>query len=75
MERQRAREAAVLGIGRFADKRRRAQLAAREALRAIGDGRRVRGGPAAGRHETMSSAIHAAELQLPAAWLPFVLSR
>ena len=60
VERQRARDLAGAGLGRLADRRRRAQMAAREALRGIA---------------ARTSVIHAAELQLPSAWLPFVLSR
>jgi hypothetical protein len=53
-----------LGIGPagFADRRRRAQIAARHALQRLGTGLESRG-------------LHAAELQLPEAWLPFVGSR
>jgi len=49
----------------FADRRRRAQLAARHALQTI----------VAGRATSLSSALHAAELQLPESWLPFVIAR
>jgi hypothetical protein len=57
--RQRARDAeARRREGGFAERRRRAQRAARRAVAAA---------PFAG--------VEAAELQLPAAWLPFVLSR
>jgi hypothetical protein len=49
-------------IERCDDRRRQAQIAARLALRAIGDGLRTQ-------------QIHAAELQLPESWLPFVVSR
>jgi len=47
---------------RFVDKRRHAQIAARHALQRLGAGLESRG-------------LHAAELQLPEAWLPFVGSR
>jgi hypothetical protein len=66
------------GIGMYVDKRRQAQIAARHALqriareltsRDIGAMTRAR----ADREEL--DAIHAAELQLPDAWLPFVVSR
>jgi hypothetical protein len=49
----------------FADRRRRAQLAARHALQTI----------VARRATSLSSALHAAELQLPESWLPFVIAR
>jgi hypothetical protein len=51
-----------VGTARFVDKRRHAQIAARHALQRLGAGLETRG-------------LHAAELQLPAAWLPFVGSR
>lgn len=73
-----ARIAASRGIGVYVDKRRRAQIAARHALQAIADGLRAhRGvvGSAAERTPEMTAAIHAAELQLPEAWLPFVVGR
>jgi hypothetical protein len=82
----RAREAAVVGAGRFADKRRQAQIAARHALQTIAAGLRARrvssiGGTESGAAATrdadreLAMAIHAAELQLPDAWLPFVVAR
>src|SRR5262245_42523559 len=85
-DRTRAREAAVVGVGRFADKRRQAQIAARHALQTIAAGLRARsvsstGGTESGAAATrdvdreLAMAIHAAELQLPDAWLPFVVAR
>ena len=69
-----ARVAAVIGVGRFVDKRRHAQIAARHALQAIAAGLRTR--QLAGDNvRAMDMAIHAAELQLPESWLPFVVSR
>jgi hypothetical protein len=74
-----ARTASVQGIGAYVDKRRRAQIAARHALQAIGAGLGSRLGSrhdsARERGQEMNDAIHAAELQLPEAWLPFVVSR
>ena len=61
-ERSHARHQARAGIGQYVDKRRQAQIAARHALQRLGEGLKVQG-------------IHAAELQLPEAWLPFVASR
>lgn len=65
--------------GRLADRRRQAQIAARNALRRIaagilnpGDNREL---SQTDRAREMASAIHAAELQLPDSWLPFVVSR
>ena len=86
-DRTRAREAAVVGVGRFADKRRQAQIAARHALQKIAHGLRARrvataaAGAAsaaatnANADRELAMAIHAAELQLPDAWLPFVVAR
>lgn len=71
MERAAARARARRGTGRFVDKRRHAQIDARHALRQIAIGLRT--------HQTRALAstdgIHAAELQLPEAWLPFVAAR
>jgi hypothetical protein len=67
-------------IVRCADRRRQAQIAARHALRAIGDGLRTQrlregtSGRTVSEHATVA-AIDAAELQLPESWLPFVLPR
>ena len=71
--------------GGYEDRRRRAQLAARHALRAIAANLHARGlsrrstedGKAerAERDRVWASAVNAAELQLPEAWLPFVVSR
>jgi hypothetical protein len=66
-----ARIASVQGIGAYIDKRRRAQIAARHALRTIADSVLL----PADRRSAFGDAIHAAELQLPEAWLPFVVSR
>jgi hypothetical protein len=72
-----AREVASRGIGQYADRRRRAQIQARNALQAIAAGLEARQlTPAAqAQEQTLVSAIHAAELQLPDAWLPYVVSR
>jgi hypothetical protein len=45
----------------YVDKRRQAQIAARHALMRLGEGLKTHG-------------IHAAEMQLPESWLPFVAS-
>jgi len=71
MERAAARARARIGAGRFVDKRRHAQIAARHALMRIAEGLKTRETRAAAE----ISAIHAAELQLPEAWLPFVIAR
>ena len=73
-ERKRMRQ----GVGQFADKRRQAQIAARHALQTIVAGvnaRREAASSTASAERIIMSAIHAAELQLPESWLPFVVSR
>jgi hypothetical protein len=67
-------------LERCADRRRQAQIAARHALRMIADGLRTRQTSASTRERsqgaaerTMVAAIHAADLQLPESWLPFVV--
>lgn len=74
-ERAAERATAAAGPGRFADRRRQAQLAARHALQAIGAGLRAHPLPTTDRERIIADALHAAELQLPDAWLPFVVSR
>jgi hypothetical protein len=75
-ERSTARAGLKSGSARFADRRRHAQIAARHALDRIAAGLRSRGAlNDVERHPAIADAIHAAELQLPAAWLPFVVSR
>lgn len=77
-ERAAAREAAHHGVGVFVDKRRQAQIAARHALQAVFAGVKARQAASARSTEgeyVIAAAIHAAELQLPEAWLPFVVSR
>jgi hypothetical protein len=81
VDRLAARASLESGTGRFVDKRRRAQIAARHALQCIAEGLKAR--DTSGRLVTsedegrnvLAEATHAAELQLPDAWLPFVLSR
>jgi hypothetical protein len=83
LERLRAERIAVrrharIGVGRFVDKRRQAQIAARHALQEIARGLTSRSGdPVASAHAQREelNAIHAAELQLPDTWLPFVVAR
>lgn len=74
-ERAAARVVAQAGVGRYVDKRRQAQMAARHALERIVVGLRQRNAGAAEREQVLAGATHAAELQLPEAWLPFVVSR
>ena len=70
-----ARALAIQGVGQYADKRRHAQIEARHALQAIAAGLQARQLAPALEAHVMDAAIHAAELQLPDAWLPFVVSR
>ena len=69
-----ARATASQGIGQFADKRRHAQIQARHALQAIAAGLKARQLNPAAQGQAPAAAIHAAELQLPDAWLPYVVS-
>jgi hypothetical protein len=59
----------------FTDRRRQAQINARHTLQAVFAGVKARQLPASIREWRAASAIHAAELQLPESWLPFVVSR
>jgi hypothetical protein len=61
--------------GKFGDRRRQAQIAARHALQRIAATLTARKATRADHAREMASAIHAAELQLPESWLPFVVSR
>src|SRR3954451_21356246 len=70
-----ARATASQGIGQYADKRRHAQIQARHALQTIAAGLKARQLTPAAQSQVFSSAVHAAELQLPEAWLPYVVSR
>jgi hypothetical protein len=78
VERAESRAAASVGLGPYVDKRRQAQIAARHALQAIAKdlaARRLMPATSPEAARTMDAAIHAAELQLPESWLPFVVSR
>jgi hypothetical protein len=75
-ERSTARLAALVTTsGKFADRRRQAQIAARHALQRIMQGSVSKPTPAGTDAREIAAAIHAAELQLPESWLPFVVSR
>lgn len=63
------------GTGRFAERRRQAQIVARRALQSIACELRMQKVERVERDRIVSAAIRAAELQLPEAWLPFVVSR
>ena len=70
-----ARTASGQGIGAYVNKRRHAQIAARHTLQAIAAELRARRIAVPERSQEMTGAVHAAELQLPEAWLAFVVSR
>jgi hypothetical protein len=70
-----ARGVMLQAAGRFADRRRRAQMAARAALQSIAAAVARTGLERAERDRAFAMALHAAELQLPESWLPFVVSR
>jgi hypothetical protein len=82
-ERAASRVTMQAGAGRFVDRRRRAQIAARHAFQQIATGLRSRAAsppasPDFQRREqdrAIAAAVHAAELQLPESWLPFVVAR
>jgi len=83
-ERATARAAMQAGTERFANQRRHAQVAARRALQRIAASLQPPTAAAVENVErvekveqdrVMVSAIHAAELQLPESWLPFVVAR
>src|SRR5262249_19749666 len=74
-ERALARADAQAGAGRYGDRRRQAQIEARHALQRIAEGLRAHRAQAPLAGSADAEAIHAAELQLPDAWLPFVVSR
>ena len=74
-ERAVVRAASLVGAGRYVDRRRHAQIEARHALQRIADGLRARRAQAPLTGSADVDDVHAAELQLPDAWLPFVVSR
>jgi hypothetical protein len=75
VERAAERTAMRAGAGRFVDRRRQAQIAARHALQAVAAGLQTHQTPGTTRDRAFADAAHAAELQLPESWLPFVVSR
>jgi hypothetical protein len=78
-ERQAAQARARIGVGGYIEKRRRAQIEARHALarvfQGLKDRRLIEAGHLKSRESALEAATRAAELQLPEAWLPFVVSR
>jgi hypothetical protein len=75
VERTTTRGAVLHGLEKFADRRRRAQMAARHALQSILAVRPARTSASGVYDRSIAAAIHAAELQLPESWLPFVIAR
>ena len=79
IEREQSRTQARAGIGIYADRRRRGQIQARRALDRIFRGLQQREiknrNLATARESSIAAAVHAAELQLPESWLPFVVAR
>ena len=69
------RAAARASVSPYVDKRRQAQIAARHALQRVVAGLAARRAAPAERSRALASAVHAAELQLPESWMPFVVSR
>jgi len=78
-EHEQSRTQARAGIGSYAERRRRAQIQARHALDRIFKGLKQRGltdpGHVMAQESSIAAAVHAAELQLPESWLPFVVAR
>jgi len=74
-DRAAARATVQIAAGLSADRRRQAQIAARHALQSIAARLRTPDFRPGERDLAMADAIHAAELQLPESWLPFVVSR
>jgi hypothetical protein len=75
VERAAARATLRAGVGPYTDRRRQAQIAARHALQSIVAGLSSRQLTSNERERVLTDVIHAAELQLPESWLPFVVSR
>lgn len=75
MERATSRATQNSGAGRYVDRRRHAQIEARHALERIVLGLRERHGARESEQQAIAAVGHAAELQVPDAWLPFVLAR
>ena len=61
--------------GPFVDRRRQAQIEARHALQHIAAALRARAVAKGERDRAMAAVFHAAELQLPESWIPFVMAR
>jgi hypothetical protein len=75
VERTTSRGVLLQSAAQFADRRRRAQMAARHALQSILAVRPARASASGVYDRSIAAALHAAELQLPESWLPFVIAR
>jgi len=75
VERTTSRGVLLQSAAQFADRRRRAQMAARHALQSILAVRPARASASGAYDRSIAAALHAAELQLPESWLPFVIAR
>ena len=75
-EREMVQATARKGLGQYVQRGRQAQIAARHALQRVAAGfDEARGAARVEQSRLVALAIHAAELQLPDSWLPFVTSR
>jgi hypothetical protein len=74
-ERASVRATMNAGAGQFSSRRRRAQIAARRTLQAVAAGLKAHRAAPGERRRVMAESVHAAEMQLPEAWIPFVVSR
>lgn len=81
VERAGARAAAIAGVGRFANRRRQAQIQARHVLQRIADGLLARQTPSnpallqSGQPLVTATAVPTEAPSLPGAWLPFAAAR
>lgn len=73
LERGVARAEASRGTGKYVARRRQAQIAARHTLERIAAG--IRAHEAFARERTVPDVLHAAEVQLPDAWLQYAVGR
>jgi hypothetical protein len=74
-DRAAARVSSRTGSGRFTERVRHAQIAARHAFQTGASGLQLPATPARSRDRWWRAAAHAVELQLPESWLPFVVVR
>jgi hypothetical protein len=74
---ERASERATMnaGAGRFTSRGRQAQINAQRALQTIAAGLTACQAARPEQERVLAESVHAAELQLPETWIPFVVSR